>query len=172
MSTDLYHLSEDKLSSLFLNSLPVERVPPQVKDRVLQRILTTIKELATLSRPDQATILIVDHQELFRRYLIGALQDVGYKVLGAATGQEALQLCATQTIHITLLDSQLMDMDVYDLCMTFSQEHGVPVIIMAGQNHADEMLQGFAAGASAYVYKPFPLRELSAQIRQTLTNSQ
>jgi CheY-like chemotaxis protein len=167
MSIYPYQFSEDNFSSQFIKCLPVEPLPPPVEARVLQRLLVALRELVDVKAPDHPSILIIDDQDLFRQSLAHTLEDAGYKVFCAANGQDALQLCTTQVIHVALLDSHLPDMDGYDLCMELSNERHVPVIIMSELRQATEILEGFAAGASAYVCKPFPLRELSAQIRQT-----
>jgi two-component system cell cycle response regulator len=96
------------------------------------------------------------------------LEAAGYRVYGAANGQDALQICNSQAIQVALLEAHFADIDGYTLCMKLCKERHVPVIFVTEANGADDMLQGFAAGASAFVSKPFGFRELSAQIQQTL----
>jgi DNA-binding response OmpR family regulator len=117
-------------------------------------------------------VLIVDDKNLLRHGLARELEEEGYKVYGAANRQDALQLCKTQMIDVALLDVQLPDMDGYGLCTELCKKSDIPVIIVTGSNQASDMLEGYAAGASAFVSKPFQFRELSAQIRETLSGEQ
>ncbi|MBL1208928.1 response regulator [Geminocystis sp. GBBB08] len=90
------------------------------------------------------TILIVEDfiidREVYRRYL---KKDRKYKynILEAETGEEALQICETNDIHLILLDFFLPDMDGFDIVDSLhylKPNHKIPIIILTG--HGDEKI--------------------------------
>ena len=64
-----------------------------------------------------ATILVVDDQESVRALVVKTLEQYGYRVLGAASGLEALETCKAYpgTIHLLLADVGMEPMDGYEL---------------------------------------------------------
>ena len=59
----------------------------------------------------QPLILIAEDEDLMRAILTGLLQEAGYRVAGAASAEEALELFAAEDVAVTLTDIRMAGMD-------------------------------------------------------------
>lgn len=117
------------------------------------------------------TILIVDDEELLLALTATTLMHLGYQVLTANCGQEAIDVVREHEgdIHLVLLD---MGMPVMDGPTTFpllkKARPEMKVIIFSGYE-LDATTQALLdAGASAFLEKPFALKKLGEEIRRVL----
>jgi two-component system response regulator VicR len=114
-------------------------------------------------------ILIVEDEWAVARGLEYALQNEGYEVLYAATGQEALTLSRTQDPNLILLDIRLPDISGFDVCRQLRQEgKRQPILMLTALDEPVDRVLGLELGADDYVVKPYNLRELIARIRALL----
>jgi CheY-like chemotaxis protein len=118
--------------------------------------------------PAESRILVVDDAELLLSSLLDLLAAIGYQTWGAKNGCEALRQLETGAFDIVLLELKLPDLDGYTLCYQIHQRYELPVVVMSGFSVADARLNALAAGASAFVGKPFSVRELQHAINETL----
>lgn len=136
----------------------------------------------TLERPSQATpmlalepasargtILMVDDESAVRRPIRQALELVGYTVLEAKDGPEALQLHGNgQRIDLVLLDVKMPGMSGWAVLEELKRRApSLPVILTSGYTQEDSASPGTVA-PDAYLPKPYDLAELTAQVRQLL----
>ncbi len=112
-------------------------------------------------------ILIVDDEALFRRVLRMALVVKGYEIREAATGAEAISLMQDESPDLVLVDWMMPGMDGIKLCRAIRTESDVPIILITSKRGGES--EARAAGANAYVTKPFPVDELLTQIEFTLS---
>jgi len=112
-------------------------------------------------------ILIVDDDAQFRRTLRLALTSLGYQVADAASGTQAMESLKTSVPDIVLIDWQMPDMDGLQTCQAVRSSWDVPVVIITG-NRANPRAKAMAAGASAFLTKPFSVQDLMARIESTL----
>lgn len=83
----------------------------------------------------------------------------------AASGDQGLQLAATDTFDIILLDLGLPDAPGIDVCRQIRRlSDSVPILILTGVDTTDSRVELLDAGADDYVTKPFDIHELHARI--------
>ena len=111
------------------------------------------------------TILIVDDNEAFRGMLTSVLEMRGYRTIAAKSGDEGLQLAATNQIDAVLVDVEMPTMDGLDVCRELRARSSVPIIVVTARGEEADRVVGLELGADDYVVKPFGLRELIARIR-------
>ena len=119
----------------------------------------------------QKTILWVDDEEIALEVWSQMLQKLGYAVLQARYGNEALEIFKKRknSISLVILDMRMPGMDgceVYDRLKAIKPE--IKIIIVSGfidQYSIDELLK---YNFSDYIEKPFKLKELSEKIEEVL----
>ncbi|MGQ9600866.1 MAG: response regulator [Anaerolineae bacterium] len=119
-------------------------------------------------------ILIVDDEPAALKVLGLALHREGYEVLGAQSGQEALQKARNEQPDLIILDVMMPDMDGFETCRQIRSTPDIahiPVILLTALSKIEDKVTGFEAGADDYVSKPVSLKELSARVRVLLTRA-
>jgi len=113
-------------------------------------------------------ILVVDDTLTNLALLNAILQQDGYQVLLAKSGEKAFALAKTEHPDLILLDVAMPGWDGYETCERLKQEPGlnkIPVLFLSGLNSAEDRLRAFKAGGVDYVHKPFQEEELLARVR-------
>lgn len=108
---------------------------------------------------------------MVRQLIEATLADGPYRVLTAATGDEALHVTRLEHPHVILLDVGLPGVDGYTVCKVLKSEprtSGVKVVMLTARAQRRDRERGVAAGADAYVTKPFSPRQLLAEIQTVL----
>lgn len=113
-------------------------------------------------------ILIVDDEEISRRFFMAAFNTQNYQVLTAPLGEDALELLEHDTdIDVILLDIMMPGLDgfeVLDLLKHNPETSGIKVIMLSAQEETHYKVKAFSSGAADYVVKPFQKDELIARI--------
>jgi signal transduction histidine kinase/CheY-like chemotaxis protein len=130
---------------------------------------------ADMSRLSRGTgnVLLVEDEPIVMDVNQAILETLGFTVLKAKTGQEAIDIAGTFSgeIDLTLLDIQLPDMDgkaVYSKLTELRPE--IRVIVCSGYS-SDGPAQGIIdAGAQGFIQKPFSFKVLSEKINEVLNN--
>jgi len=116
------------------------------------------------------TVLVVEDNRDFRVFLMDNLQEV-YHVLGAADGAEALKLLSKHTPDLIVSDVMMPNMDGIELCTkvkTDIKTSHIPFILLTAKISEEAQMQGYEAGADAYLPKPFNMEMLVLRIRKLL----
>lgn len=114
------------------------------------------------------TILVVDDHANVRMLIKEYLTELGYRVVSAGDGGEALAATSRELIDLILLDVMMPHLDGFAFLKLYRKEHGVPIILLTARlSEADKVL-GLELGADDYVTKPFGMHELVARIRAVL----
>lgn len=113
-------------------------------------------------------ILIVDDDDLLRRSLAFNLEQSGYRVSSAATGESALARIQIDSPDLVLLDIGLPGMDGLDALRQLRQQIDVPVIFLTARRRELDQVLGLEMGADDYVTKPFDISVLLARIKAVL----
>ena len=116
-------------------------------------------------------VLIVEDEEKISRIVKSYLDQEGFTVSVAPTGQKALELIK-RGYDLIILDLMLPDMEGETLCSTIRQSFDLPIIILTAKGTEDERVRGLGLGADDYVVKPFSPRELVARVKAHLRRSQ
>jgi DNA-binding response OmpR family regulator len=117
-------------------------------------------------------VLLVEDDPRVRRVLHLALQDEGYIVVEAATGDDGLHALESTKPDVVLLDVMLPDTDGFAVCRRIRRESDVPVIMVTARTDSHDVVAGLEAGADDYVTKPLVAKELSARIRALLRRTE
>jgi DNA-binding response OmpR family regulator len=114
-------------------------------------------------------ILVVEDDENLRLPLVDNLEDEGFAVEQASTGEAAVELVRRQTFDVIVLDIMLPGMSGYEVCKMLRNEGSTAgVLMLTARSLEDDVVTGFDAGADDYLTKPYRLRELLARVRALL----
>ncbi|MBN2693003.1 MAG: response regulator [Burkholderiaceae bacterium] len=112
------------------------------------------------------TILIVDDSASLRQVVNIALASAGYEVIEACDGVDALTKLDGRKIHLIISDVNMPNMDGITLVKEIKQKPDykfTPIIMLTTESQDDMKAKGQAAGARAWVVKPFqPAQMLTA----------
>ena len=114
------------------------------------------------------TILVVDDHANVRTLIREYLGELGYRVVAAADGAEALAVAGREPIDLILLDVMMPNLDGFEFLQSYRKEHGVPIILLTARLAESDKVLGLELGADDYVTKPFGMQELVARIRAVL----
>ena len=126
--------------------------------------------LGTL-QPGNETAFLVDDEEMVLRVGEEMLHKIGYDVLLASNGKEALVIYEKnhQKIDMVLLDMAMPDMgggETYDKMKAVNP--GVKVLLSSGYGRDGEATEILDRGCNGFIQKPFNLKSLSQQLREIL----
>ena len=113
-------------------------------------------------------ILTVEDDERIRTAVRLALEDEGWEVEEADTGEEALNAYTRQPSDVVLIDIMLPGIDGFDVCRSIRRVSDVPIVMVTARADTHDVVAGLEAGADDYLTKPFAPKELSARIRALL----
>ena len=122
----------------------------------------------TASAPAKETILVVDDEASIRRILETRLSMIGYHVVTASDGVEALELFQSTNPDLVVLDVMMPKLDGYGVCQELRKESDVPIVMLTALGDVADRITGLELGADDYVVKPFSPKELEARIRCVL----
>jgi len=114
------------------------------------------------------SILVVDDDPTTLLGMGAFLEGLGYRVLKAASGAQALALCAQEPPDLILLDVIMSGMGGIDVCRRLKADPAlaaIPVIFISALDQTGDRILGFEAGAVDYLTKPFQLREVDARVK-------
>ena len=121
--------------------------------------------------PDDEMILVVDDDERTSRLERFVLEEEGYAVACAGSGEEALEMLAEAPASLVLLDIRLPKMDGFATCQKIRENSQVPIIMLTGEGRDEEKIRGLEMGADDYITKPFSVNELTARVKAVLRRS-
>ena len=113
-------------------------------------------------------VLVVDDSRAQRKVLAMQLQRWGYSVVEAASGEEALRLCATTEFELVLSDWMMPGMSGLDFCRSFKalpREGYGYFILLTSKSEKAEVADGLEVGADDFLSKPVNYDELRARLR-------
>ena len=103
-------------------------------------------------------ILVVDDSASVRNVAGITLREAGYEVVEAANGREALGTLEAQRIHLIISDVNMPVLDGISFLKEVKRHPShrfTPVIMLTTESGADRKEEGRAAGARAWIIKPF-----------------
>ncbi|MEM9465833.1 MAG: response regulator transcription factor [Actinomycetota bacterium] len=116
-------------------------------------------------------ILTVEDDERIRTAVRLALEDEGWTVEEAESGEDALNAFTAQAADVVLIDIMLPGIDGFDVCRSIRRVSDVPIVMVTARADTHDVVAGLEAGADDYLTKPFAPKELSARIRALLRRS-
>jgi two-component system KDP operon response regulator KdpE len=117
----------------------------------------------------QGTILLVDDDSSLRRTLNVTLSAMGFTVVDAARGEEALPLIEGARFDAVLLDVDIPGMGGVETCRKLRRASArLPILMLTAMDGENDKVVALDAGADDYITKPFRLRELTARLRSAV----
>ncbi|WP_377296499.1 response regulator [Rhizobium sp. SGZ-381] len=119
-------------------------------------------------------VLLVDDSPEALGFLTEALEQSGFSVLIATSGQSALNIVERITPDLILLDAVMPAMDGFATCRRLKANPAVsqvPVIFMTGLTETEHVVHALDSGGVDYLTKPINIDELRARIRVHLSNA-
>lgn len=109
---------------------------------------------------------MIDASAELRRVLRMAfeLMAQGVRLLEAGTLAQARKLLAAEPPDLLLLDAELPDGSGYDFCREVRMHSDIPILLSSGLAEKVRMAEGYAAGCSDYLVKPYLLKTLLERI--------
>jgi two-component system nitrogen regulation response regulator NtrX len=115
------------------------------------------------------TVLIVDDEDNIRLSLKGSLEDEGFYVMQASTGEDALKIIEKQDVDIVLLDIWMPGIDGIETLQEIKKSSpDLPVIIMTGHGSIDAAVKTTRLGALDFLEKPLDLNRIIITISNAL----
>ncbi|MEX2490504.1 MAG: response regulator transcription factor [Nitrospirales bacterium] len=115
-----------------------------------------------------ARILVVDDEREIRRCLELSLEERGYTVLAAESGEKALDVLKQSHADVAIVDLLLPGIDGIELTKSIRQWSTLPIIILSAIGDDKKKVEALETGADDYVTKPFSIEEVVARIRSVL----
>jgi DNA-binding response OmpR family regulator len=111
-------------------------------------------------------ILLVEDEKRISVYVKRGLEEKGYAVDAAYTGQEALDWVDVAPYDAIVLDILLPEINGLTVCRTLrGRGNMTPVLILTARDSIDDRVAGLDAGADDYLVKPFAMKEMLARVR-------
>lgn len=119
----------------------------------------------------KAKVLLVEDDSIQANITKELLEKVGYEVLWAADGINAIKTVKSERPDIILLDLILPGLDGYEVCRWLKLDEstkGIPVIMLTVKKELSDKISGLQIGADDYLPKPYNELELNARIYASL----
>lgn len=115
------------------------------------------------------TILVVDDSASLRQVVGIALRNAGYSVIEACDGRDALLKLTGQKVHLMISDVNMPNMDGIAFVKNVKQNPAykfTPVVMLTTESADSKKAEGQAAGAKAWVVKPFKPEQLLGVVQK------
>ncbi|MGM9993381.1 MAG: response regulator transcription factor RpaB [Candidatus Avigastranaerophilus sp.] len=113
-------------------------------------------------------ILVADDEASIRRILEARLSMIGYEIITATDGEEAIAAFNKHNPDLIVLDVMMPKIDGYGVTREIRRTSDVPIIILTALGDVSERITGLELGADDYVIKPFSPKELEARVKAVL----
>ena len=124
-----------------------------------------------MSPPPPVRVLIADDDAILREIARAMLENSGFEVETAASGDAALKASATRLPDIALLDVEMQDGNGYQACRNIRALPGgadLPIVMVTGLDDSSSIDRAYEAGATDFVVKPINWALLAHRMRYVL----
>jgi DNA-binding response OmpR family regulator len=108
-------------------------------------------------------VLIVDDEEVIRKFLRIHLCKLGYEVKEASDGEQAIEQIGKDSFDLLICDILMPKKDGWAVIKEVKADpktKNIPVIILTAKNEDSDMFKGYDLGANYYMTKPFTKAQL------------
>lgn len=117
-------------------------------------------------------ILVVDDDAVFRKSLTFILEQAGYEVQSAPSGEEGMALALATQPDLVLQDVGLPGIDGHEVLRRMRKRFSdIPIIFLTARRRQADQIEGLELGADDFIVKPFEPEVLLARIRALLRRS-
>ncbi len=114
-------------------------------------------------------ILVVDDNTYTLRIVQHTLEQAGYTVSTAVSGQDAIKHIGRYGLpHLAVVDLHMPGMSGFEFCRKVHDYSDMPVVMLTAVNAEDTIIQGLEEHAEDYIVKPFSPQELVARVNRVL----
>lgn len=120
-------------------------------------------------------ILAVDDDENILNLEKAILVDNGYEVVTARGAREALDVLGREAVDLVLLDVVMPEMSGFELCRQIRADarfKELPVVFLTARAGGEALAEGFEAGGTMYIRKPFTAAKMLAVVGTMLKSSE
>lgn len=117
---------------------------------------------------DALSVVVVDDAPANLMLLAGLLEDAGYDVRVANSGQRGLALIERDPPHVVLLDVNLPDRDGFSICRELranARLDSMAVLFLSAADDVESRTRAREAGGAEYLVKPFEAAEILDRVR-------
>jgi CheY-like chemotaxis protein len=118
---------------------------------------------------ESGTILVADDSMTIVAMVSSRLTRAGYNVVTTTRGDDALRLVQEGRPRLVLLDVEMPGLDGIEVLTRIRADEalaGTLIVLLSGRSEPSEIESGMAAGADAYLTKPFSPQDLQATVEQ------
>ncbi|MGK5094656.1 response regulator [Deltaproteobacteria bacterium TL4] len=119
----------------------------------------------------KSKIMIVDDEKPIRELVAFRLENQGFQCTNVENGTEALRVIRTNRPSLVILDVMLPDINGLEVCKTIKsnpETQAIKVLLLSAKGQQEDQDKGFAAGADAYITKPFLAKQLLNAMERVL----
>ena len=120
---------------------------------------------------EKPTILLVDDEQKVLDLITFRLQLLGYRVITATGGEDALSLAETHDPDLIILDVTMPGLDGVTVCSRLKKSEtsgGIPILMLTARSETEDINKAMSAGADDYVVKPYDPTVLQMKIQRHL----
>jgi len=117
-------------------------------------------------------LLLVEDDPSIGALVTAYLEQTGYRVAWARSGEEALSSFERVRPRLVILDIGLPGQDGFDVCRELRARSPVPVLMLTARDEEVDRVAGLEVGADDYITKPFSPRELAARVKAVLRRTE
>lgn len=117
------------------------------------------------------TIMTVDDSASVRLMVGFTLRQLGYEVLEACNGRDALKKLGEKPVHMLITDVNMPELDGISLVRMVRENPSyrfIPIIILTTESQQTKKSEGREAGATGWIVKPFSPDQLTAVVRKVI----
>ena len=118
-------------------------------------------------------IMFVDDSPVIKKIMKQAIESIGYELLGASDGKEALALLSKEYVDVKLIlsDWNMPIMNGYEFLKAVKSNNSfkhIPVIMITTEAEKSNINKAIQAGAANYLLKPFNTGALLEKVQQCI----
>jgi PAS domain S-box-containing protein len=172
----VYGLVKQHNGYISLDSLPGKGT---IADVYLPRVYEEAEKISMKEKDESLpegneTILFVEDEGLVRSFGIRVLKRLGYNVISASDGEEALNFAREHdgNIHLLLTDLVMPNIDGKELAKRLKEERpNIKVLYVSGYSSEITMQHGVLSDETNFLQKPFTIENLAQKVREVLDES-
>jgi len=129
------------------------------------------EERGMIENAGQARILVVDDDARNTELLHAYLTSIGYEVITASSGEQALGIVAAQPPDLILLDVMMPGLNGLEVCARLKgreETRLIPIVMVTALRETKDKIRAIEVGADDFLSKPFNIYELAARVKSLL----
>jgi two-component system chemotaxis response regulator CheY len=118
------------------------------------------------------TIMTVDDSASVRMMVNFTLSQLGFDIVEAVDGKDALEKLSGRSIHMLITDVNMPELDGIGLVKKIRENPSyrfIPIIVLTTESQEEKKKEGKLAGATGWIVKPFKPEQLIAVVRKVLS---